>query len=146
MSVGQIDLPITFDDPFSYRTETLTFEVVRFYGTYHAILGRLCYAQFMAVPNYTYLKLKMSGPNGIITVDTTYRHAFECDVECCEYVEDLHESEALAATLEVSSLEEPDPKRSAGTFEPTVEVKEVSLDPGSPNGKVVRINTTLDPK
>jgi hypothetical protein len=33
---------------------------------------------------------------------STYQHAFECDVECCEYAEDLHESEALAATLKVS--------------------------------------------
>jgi hypothetical protein len=28
----------------------------------------------MAVPNYTYLKLKMPGPNGVITVGPTYRH------------------------------------------------------------------------
>jgi hypothetical protein len=33
-----------------------------------------------------------------------------------------------------------------GTFEPTVEVKEVSLDPDSSDGKVVCISTTLDPK
>jgi hypothetical protein len=26
------------------------------------VLGRPCYAKFMAVPNYTYLKLKMPGP------------------------------------------------------------------------------------
>jgi hypothetical protein len=100
----------------------------------------------MAIPNYTYLKLKMLGPNGIIAVGTTYRHAFECDVECCEYAEALHESEALTAALEVSSPKEPDPKQSVGTFEPAVEVKEVSLDPDSPDGKVVRISTTLDPK
>ena len=37
--LGQIDLPVTFGDPSNYRTETLTFEVVGFYGTYHAILG-----------------------------------------------------------------------------------------------------------
>jgi hypothetical protein len=35
------------------------FEVVGFRGTYHAVLGRPCYAKFMVVPNYTYLKLKM---------------------------------------------------------------------------------------
>jgi hypothetical protein len=29
----------------------------------------------MAVPNYTYLKLKMPGPKGTITVGSTYRHA-----------------------------------------------------------------------
>ena len=37
--LGQIDLPITFGDPTNYRMETLTFEVVGFHGTYHAILG-----------------------------------------------------------------------------------------------------------
>ena len=55
MPLGQIDLPITFGDPTNYRTETITFEVVKFHRTYHAILGRPCYMKFMAVPNYTYL-------------------------------------------------------------------------------------------
>jgi hypothetical protein len=63
--------------------------VVGFRGTYHAVLGRPCYAKFMVVPNYTYLKLKMPGPNGVITVGSTYRHAYECDVECVEYAEAL---------------------------------------------------------
>jgi hypothetical protein len=67
--------------PSNFRKEALTFEVVRFRGTYHAVLGRPCYTKFMDVPNYTYLKLKMPGPNGIITVGSTYRHAYECDVE-----------------------------------------------------------------
>jgi hypothetical protein len=66
----QIDLPVTFGTPSNYRMETLTFEVVGFHGTYHAILGCPCYAKFMAVPNYTYLKLKMPCPNDIITVGT----------------------------------------------------------------------------
>jgi hypothetical protein len=64
------------------------------------VLGRPCYAKFMAVPNYTYLKLKMTGPNGVITVGSTYRHVYECDVECVEYAEALAESEALIADLE----------------------------------------------
>ena len=37
--LGQIDLPITFEGLSNYRMETLTFEVVGFHGTYHAILG-----------------------------------------------------------------------------------------------------------
>lgn len=57
--LGQIDLPITFRTPTNFRTETLTFELVEFLGTYHAILGQSCYAKFMAVSKYTYLKLKM---------------------------------------------------------------------------------------
>jgi hypothetical protein len=62
--LGQLDLPVCFGTPSNFRKETLTFEVVEFRGTYHAVLGRPCYAKFMVVPNYTYLKLKMSGPNG----------------------------------------------------------------------------------
>jgi hypothetical protein len=68
----QIDLPVTFRNPSNFRTEVLTFEVVRFHGTYHAILGCPCYAKFMAIPNYTYLKIKMSGPCGIITIGTSF--------------------------------------------------------------------------
>jgi hypothetical protein len=70
--LGQLDLPVCFGTPSNFRRETLTFEVVGFRGTYHAVLGRPCFAKFMVVPNYTYLKLKMSGPNRVITVGSTY--------------------------------------------------------------------------
>jgi hypothetical protein len=70
--LGQIDLLITFGDVRNFRIEILTFEVVGFSGTYHAILGTSAYAKFMVVPNYTYLKLKIPGPKGIITVGPTY--------------------------------------------------------------------------
>jgi hypothetical protein len=144
--LGQLDLPVCFGAPSNFRRETLTFEVVGFRGTYHAVLGRPCYAKFMVVPNYTYLKLKMSGPNGVITVGPTYRHAFECDVECVEYAEALAESEALIADLESLSKEVPDVKRHAGNFEPAETVKSVPLDPSSDASKQIRIGSELDPK
>jgi hypothetical protein len=77
--LGQIDLPVWFGTPDNFRKETLTFEVVGIRGAYHAILGRLCYTRFMAVPNYTCLKMKMSGPNGVITVGSSIEHAFDCE-------------------------------------------------------------------
>jgi hypothetical protein len=120
--------------------------VVGFRGTYHAVLGRPCYAKFMAVPNYTYFKLKMSGPNGVITVGSTYRHAYKCDMECVEYAEALAESEALIADLECLSKEGPDVKRLAGNFEPAEAVKSVPLDPSNDDGKKVRIGSKLNPK
>jgi hypothetical protein len=126
--------------------ETLTFEVVGFRGTYHAVLGRPCYAKFMVVPNNTYLKLKMSGPNGVITIGSTYRHAYECDVECVEYAKALAESEALIADLESLSKEVPDAKRHASNFEPAEVVKSVPLDPSNDASKQVRIGSELDPK
>jgi hypothetical protein len=144
--LGQLDLPVCFGTPSNFRKETLTFEVVGFRGTYHAVLGRPCYAKFMAVPNYTYLKLKMSGPNGVITVGSTYRHAYECDVECMEYAEALAESEALIADLESLSKEVPDAKRHAGNFEPAEAVKFVPLDPNNDTSKQVRLGSELDPK
>jgi hypothetical protein len=144
--LGQLDLPVCFGTPYNFRKETLTFEVVRFRGTYHVVLGRPCYAKFMAVPNYTNLKLKMSGPNGVITVGSTYRHAYECDVECVEYAEALAESEAFITDLECLSKEVPDTKRHAGNFEPADAVKSVPLDPSNDACKQVQIVSELDPK
>jgi hypothetical protein len=89
----------------------------------------------MAVPNYIYLKLKMSGPHGVITVGPTYRHVFECDVECVEYAEALAESEALIADLENLSKEVLNVKRHADNFEPAETVKSVPLDPSSDASK-----------
>jgi rhamnose utilization protein RhaD (predicted bifunctional aldolase and dehydrogenase) len=100
----------------------------------------------MAVPNYTYLKLKMSGPNGIITVGSTYRHAYECGVECVQYAEALAESEALIADLERFSKEAPDAKQHASNFEPVEAVKSFSLNPSNDASKKVRIGSELDPK
>ena len=77
--LGQIDLPVCFGTVANFRKEVLTFEVVGFRGAYHAILGRPCYAKFMAVPNYTYLKLKMPGPRGVITIGSSFEHAYECE-------------------------------------------------------------------
>ena len=85
MPLGQIDLPITFGDPSNYRMETLKFEVVGFHGTYHAILGCPCYAKFMAILNYTYLKLKMLGPCRVITIGTFFQHAYKCEVKCYDH-------------------------------------------------------------
>ena len=42
--LGNLDLPVTFDSRTNYRTETLSFEVVDWKGTYNAILGRPAYA------------------------------------------------------------------------------------------------------
>ena len=41
--LGQIDLPVTFGGRSNFRSEVLTFEVVDFLGSYHAILGRPYY-------------------------------------------------------------------------------------------------------
>jgi hypothetical protein len=144
--VGRVDLLVCFGTPANFRKETLTFEMVGFYGTYHAILGRPCYTRFMAVPNYTYLKLKMLGPNGVITVGPSYEHAYECDMECVEHGEAVLESATLAANLDSLAKEIPDPKRHASNFKLAKDVKLVPLDPTDLNGKALSVSATLDPK
>jgi hypothetical protein len=89
-----------------------------FRGAYHAILGRPCYAKFMAVPNYTYVKMKMSGLKRVITVGLSIEHAFDCDVECVEHAEALALDEALVANMEKLVNEDLDSSaKHAGIFE-----------------------------
>jgi hypothetical protein len=93
----------------------------------------------MAIPNYTYSKLKMLGPTGVITVGPTYRHAYECDVECVEYAMAIVNSEALIADLENLAGEVPDPKKNAGNFEPAEATKTIPLDPNGSGEKLLWI-------
>jgi hypothetical protein len=140
-------LPVWFGTPDNFQKETLTFEVVGFRGAYHAILGWPCYAKFMAVPNYTYLKMKMPGPKGVITVGSSIEHAFDCDVGCVEHAEALALDEALVANLEKLVNEDLDSTaKHVGSFEAAEQTKEVPLDPAAPEGKALRVSSTLDPK
>ena len=143
MPLGQIDLPVTFGDRSNYRTKTLTFDVVGFPLAFHAILGRPCYTKFMAVPNYTYLKLKMPGPHGVITIGTSFQRAYECEVECCDHASTVVASKELATLREEVVEETPNAKRSFGSFESAEGSKEVLMDPSSSEGKKVRIRTAL---
>jgi hypothetical protein len=145
--LGQIDLSVWFGTPDNFRKETLTFEVVGFRGAYHAILGQSCYAKFMAVPNYIYLKMKMPRSKGVITVGSSIEHAFVYDVECVEHAEALALDEALVANLEKLVIEDLNSStKHVGSFEAAEQTKELPLDPSAPEGKVLRVSSTLDPK
>lgn len=50
-----------------------------FPGSYNAILGRPCYTKFTAIPNYTYLKLKMPRPHGVITASASFKAVYTCE-------------------------------------------------------------------
>ena len=99
--------------------------------------------KFMAVPNYTYLKLKMPGLGGVITVGTSFQHAYECEVECCDHATAIIASKELAAIRKEVIEETPNHQRSAGSFELVEGAKEVLIDPSGSKSKVVRIGTAL---
>ena len=100
----------------------------------------------MAIPNYTYLKLKIPGPNRVITVHGSFKKSYECDVESIKH------ATAVLASLELAALQqglrkgEPDSKRSSDTFEIVDDTKEVPVDESNPNGKTVQVGTSLTPK
>ena len=101
----------------------------------------------MVISNYTYLKLKMPGPNGVITVGSTFLHTYTCD---CEHYK--------LATAIINSTELPELGNSvtpavpncngltsSSTFHPTKETKAVGIDPTDLT-RTVRIGTKLPAK
>ena len=76
--LGHIYMPVTFGTPENYRTEFLRFEVASFDCGYNAIISRPGLVKFMAIPHYSYMILKMSGPQGIITMRADFQGAAEC--------------------------------------------------------------------
>lgn len=155
---GQVMLPVTFGDRSNFRTENLCFKVVDFNGSYHAILGRPCYVKFLVVPNYVYRKLKMPGPNGIITVCTSPQVAYWCEVESCELASALIASTELVAAR-AGLVDRPDhdvdasaPKKAAADsrpdeqFKPRDDIKRVPIDPQGSGSKIVLIAATLSQK
>ena len=64
----------------------------------------------MAVPNYTYLKLKMLGPHRVITVGTSFQRAYECEVKCYGHAAAIVASRELSALKEEVTEEAPDAK------------------------------------
>ena len=67
--MGSVTLEVVFGSQDNFRSEELILDIVLFRSDYHALLGRTAFAKFNAVPHYAYLKLKMPGPRGVITVN-----------------------------------------------------------------------------
>ena len=133
-----------FGNRANFHLEVLTFEVVDFPGSYHAILGRPCYAMFMAIPNYTYLKLKMPGTNSVFTVGSTFSHAFMCDREHFELATTVINSVELPQLRESLTPAVLDYKKSTSSaaFCSSEETKVVGIDPTDPT-KTAWIGTQL---
>ena len=116
-------------------------------GSYHAILGRPFYAKFMAIRNYTYLYSKMPGPNGIITMGSTFSHAYTCDHKHYELATAVINSAELPRLRESSTPTVLDYNKptSLTAFQPLKETKAVGIDPTDPT-KMVCVRTQLPTK
>ena len=100
--LGKISLKVVFGSASNLRKETLDFEVVDWESQYHAILGSPAFARFMAVPHYAYLKLKMLGPRGVITVSGSFVRSDRCDTEFHKFFETFraHQASRVAGLAE----------------------------------------------
>ena len=58
-------------------------------SAYHALLGQPALAKFMAVPHYAYLKMKLPGLKGLITITGDYRKSLECARDGAKLAESL---------------------------------------------------------
>ena len=88
----------------------------------------------MAIPNYTYLKLKMPGPNGVVTVSSVFSPAFTCDREHFELTTAVvnsseHPRLGESSTPIVLDYNKP---TSSMAFRPLEETKAVGVDPTNP--------------
>ena len=149
--MGRVRLDVLFGTPDNFRRESLEFKVVDHSSTYHAILGRPALAKFMAVPHYAYLKMKMPGYNGIITVTGDYKHSMECASVGSKLAESLVCAEELRQIKRDISLEQPDvpaAKRQAGEaqFQAAKDTKKIPLDADEPTKKFLTIGAGLTNK
>ena len=96
----------------------------------------------MAVPNYTYRKLKMPRPNGVITVGSTFWHAYTCDRKHYEIATAVINSFELLWLGESSipAVLDYNKPTSSMAFHPLKETKAVGVDPTDP-AKTVWIGT-----
>ena len=63
----------------------------------------------MAVPHYAYLKLKMPGPKGVITINGNFQRSDSCDRDFSK-ISEMYWMEQSLAELEVSNDRTPPPE------------------------------------
>ena len=104
--MGSITLEVVFGSPDNFRSEELIFDIVPFRSGYHALLRRTAFARFNAVPHYAYLKLKMRGPRGVITVNGNKEHSLRTEEHTVALVAEVQSS--LLRQTSNSALKPPD--------------------------------------
>jgi hypothetical protein len=133
MPMGRIELEVLFGGKDNHRREPIWFEVVDLNSPCHALLGRPALAKFMVVPHYAYLKMKLPGPRGVITITGCYQKSIECARASSKLAEALVIAEEKRQLLQwvaavqpgCSALSQPAPH-----LKPASSAKEVPLEAG----------------
>jgi hypothetical protein len=136
--IGKIRIDVMFGNRDNCRVENLMFEVVDLDSPYHVLLGRPTLAKFMASTHVAYLKMKMPGARGVITIIGDYKRSMACATAGSNLAETLiiaEEKKRLKRAVEiaetvVASKSMPGMANPNGTtsFQVAKEVKKVALD------------------
>jgi hypothetical protein len=148
--LGHIYMSVTFGTPENYQTEFMRFEVAHFDCGYNTIIRRPGLAKFMAIPHYSYMILKMSGPQGIITVRVDFQGITECFRSAFQTALTAETPVALLAQTDGKLVDEnftiPTNEALAMTsIRPTEETKRINLG-FSEERKIAIISSSLDDK
>jgi hypothetical protein len=146
--MGRIQLDVLFGEKGNNHRETIWFKVVDLSSPYHMLLGRPALAKFMVVPHYTYLKIKLPGPRGVITITGCYKKSMECLRDGSNLAEALVIAEEKRQLLHRVVLTQQDMsarQSSVQQFQPADDMKKIPPDVNEP-AKVVTIGAGLSAK
>jgi hypothetical protein len=137
---GKVQLEVLFGEKGNSHREPIWFEVVDISSPYHALLGRPALAKFMAVPHYAYLKMKLPGPRGLITISGSFQKSLACAKESSQLAEAMVIAEKKRQLLHRVELTQQDvPARQSPTeqFKPGNDTKKILLDESDPSKYVI---------
>ena len=143
--MGKIWVDVLFGTKDNCRTESIQFEVVDLESPYHALLGRPALSKFMIYTHVGYLKMKLPGPNGIITISGDYKRALECASAGSCLAEALiiaaekkkiHEVVALAQSAHLGMSGMANPEMNA-SFQMPKETKKINVNSECPERNVI---------
>ena len=105
----------------------------------------------MAIPHYPYLLLKMPGPNGVLSLWSDLKSAFDCDVQAIQIAakaqanDGRKEITTVAAEMSLEELEIPAKKPIILAPPKEVDVKQIDLGTSDPS-KMATISAHLSAK
>jgi hypothetical protein len=146
--LGRVQLEVLFGKKGNSRREPVWFEVVDISSPYHALLGHPALAKFMAVPHYAYLKMKLPGPRGVITVSGSFKKSLACAKESSQLEEALviaEEKRQLLHRVELAQQDVPVRQSPVEQFKLANDTKKILLDESDPT-KYIIISTGLSTK
>jgi hypothetical protein len=133
--VGKIELPLSFGVAPNARSEQVTFDIVDMVYPYNAIIGRGSINKFEAAIHGLYLCMKISGPQGVITVYGNQQTARNIERDFIPRQRNIH---CLTTQREVPEAARPTAiKNTKAQLQSNDGTKTVPLDQATPKHTVI---------